>query len=252
MRALHERRHREEEGRFLIDGPRLVAEALNAGAPVEQLIVADPAPPRVRALVEEAEHRGIPTVTVAPHVLEAISDVESPQGIAAMVAVRHVEAEALLTKHDLILLVADRIQDPGNLGTMIRTADAAGASGVALTAGTVDAHNPKVVRATMGSIFHLPVFVTPVETLRTSLRVSGVRIIAADPRGSVDYREADYRPPVAIVVGNEAEGVDPEWAKTGTPVRIPLYGLAESLNAAVAAALLLYEAARPRVVAPRK
>jgi len=142
-------------------------------------------------------------------------------------------------------MVANRLRDPGNLGTLIRLADAAGATAVVVTAGSVDPYNPKVVRATMGSIFHLPIGHVPSAEAITVLQRHGVRVLAADQRGAVDYREADFRPPVALVVGNEGEGLDPQWAAAATVrIRIPIYGRAESLNVAVAAGVLLYEARR--------
>jgi TrmH family RNA methyltransferase len=244
---LHDRGRRAAAGRFLIDGVRLVEAALAAGAPVEQLLVTSAAAaPRLAALSEMARSRGVPLVEVAPHVLEAVSEVESPQGVVAVVRHRAGTLEGPLGRGDLLLLVVDRVQDPGNLGTMIRTADAAGATAVALTPGTVDPTNPKAARATMGSLFHLPVAEMEPEGLRGALRAQGVRLLAADTAGTVSVREADYTRPVALAVGNEAEGLAPAWLEAADQVvRIPLLGRADSLNVAVAAAILLYEASAP-------
>ena len=244
---MHERRHREETGRFLVDGVRLVEEALRAAAPVEHLLVAaDPENPRLAALLDEARGRGIPIVDVAPHVLAAVSEVETPQGVVAVVRRTPAALEPLLVRLDLLLLIVDRVQDPGNLGTMIRTADAAGASAVVLLPGTVDPLNPKVVRASMGSLFYLPVTEWSGERLRTALHERGVRLVATDAGGTVDFRDTDYRRPLAIAVGNEGEGLSREWREAADAVvRIPIFGRAESLNVAVAAALVLYEAGRP-------
>jgi TrmH family RNA methyltransferase len=145
---------------------------------------------------------------------------------------------------DGLRAVADGVQDPGNLGAIIRAADAAGASGVLVTGG-VDPHHPKVVRASMGSLFHLPVVALSLPQARDLLTRAGVRVLVADPRGEVEYTRADYTPPVALVVGSEARGPDPAWREVAAgTVRIPLYGRAESLNVALAAGLLLYEARR--------
>jgi TrmH family RNA methyltransferase len=153
----------------------------------------------------------------------------------------------VLSRPDLLLVVADRVQDPGNLGTIVRVADAAGATAVAVTRGSVDPHNPKAVRATMGSLFHLPVAEVERAELLGALTDRGVRILVADPRGAVEYTTASYAPPVALVVGGEAGGAHPAWQEAAAAtLRIPLYGRAESLNVAIAAALLLYEARRPR------
>ncbi len=225
---------------------RLVEEALQWEAPLERLLATpDPENPRLTALLHAARSRGIPVVEVAPHVLAAVSEVETPQGVVAVVRRRALPLEPLLQRPELLLLVVDRVQDPGNLGTMIRTADAAGASAVVLLPGTADPYNPKAVRASMGSLFHLPVVEWSLERLRALLR-RGVRLLATDPAGPVDFREADYRRPLAIAVGHEAEGVSAAVRQDAAAVvRIPILGRAESLNAAVAAALVLYEAGRP-------
>ncbi len=222
-------------------------EALRAEVPVEQLLVAaEPETPRLAAVLSAARGRGIPIVDVAAHVLAAVSEVETPQGVVAVVRRPPAALEPLLARPDLLLLLVDRVQDPGNLGTMIRTADAAGASAVVLLPGTVDPQNAKVVRATMGSLFHLPVVEWPGERVRAALRERGVRLVATDAAGAVDFRDADYRRPLAIAVGNEGEGLSPEWrAVADVVVRIPIAGAAESLNVAVAAALVLYAAGRP-------
>jgi len=195
---LHERRHREETGRFLVDGVRLVEEALRAAAPVEHLLVAaDPENPRLAALLDEARGRGIPIVDVAPHVLAAVSEVETPQGVIAVVRRTPAALEPLLVRLDLLLLIVDRVQDPGNLGTMIRTADAAGASAVVLLPGTVDPLNPKVVRASMGSLFYLPVTEWPASGCGPRCtsgacgwwqRMPGGRWISATPTTAAHWR----------------------------------------------------------------
>jgi TrmH family RNA methyltransferase len=246
LRQLHDRRHREESGRFLIDGVRLVEEALRAEAPVERLIAVEPGDhPRLAALLEAARSRGIPITTVAPHVLDAVSGVETPQGVAAVVRQTAPPLDPVLDRPDLLLLVADRVQDPGNLGTMIRTADAAGAGAVVLLPGTVDPYNPKAVRATMGSLFHLPVAEWPGERLRAALRARAIRLLGTDAAGTVDFRAADYHRPLAVIVGNEGEGLSAEWrAAADVLLRIPIHGRAESLNVAVAVGLVLYEASR--------
>lgn len=222
----------------------MVEEALAAGVPIEQLLFTPGASsPRLAALIEAAGSRQIPLVEVAPHVLEAVSGVETPQGVVAVVRRQAVLLDEALARPDLLLLIVDRVQDPGNLGTMIRTADAAGASAVAVTPGTVDPTNPKAARATMGSLFHLPVAEMEPDPLLAALSAHGVRLLAADAAGPVTARDANYTRPLAIAVGSEGEGLSPTWVEAADQVvRIPLLGRAESLNAAVAAAILLYEA----------
>jgi len=148
--------------------------------------------------------------------------------------------------------VADGIQDPGNLGTMIRAAAAAGAKVVATVGSATDPFQPKALRASMGAAFRIPIMHGEAPRLRDALAARGVRILVADPHGTVEFTEAPLDPPVAIVIGNETGGPDPAWTPAGLRVRIPLYGPVESLNAAIAAAVLLYEAARRRAGEPRR
>jgi len=250
LRALAERPAREAEGRMVVEGVRLVAEALTARVGVE-LLLYDPQAGtkdvRIAELVARAASAGARTIEATPHVIAACSQVETSQGILAVVEVPAVDLSAILEAPDLLLVVADRVADPGNLGTIVRVADAAGATGVAVTRGSVDPHNPKAVRATMGSLFHLPVAEVDRDDLVRQLAERGIRILVADQHGAEDYTAASYAPPVVVVLGGEAEGVHPLWREAAaTLVRIPLYGRAESLNVAIAAALLLYEARRTR------
>ncbi len=224
----------------------MVEGVLASGLRVE-LLLYDPASvdARVQPLLDRARAAGARLIPASPHVVEAAGTVETSQGILAVADLPRASLDHLLGMADLLLVIADRIQDPGNLGTIIRIADAAGASAVLVTAGSADPFNPKSLRATMGSLLHLPVIEADALIARRRLSEAGVRILVADQGGAVDYAEADYRPPVAIVLGNEGQGPDPQWeSAAAATVRIPLYGRAESLNVAVAAGLLLYEARR--------
>lgn len=224
----------------------MVEEVLSSDLRVELLLHdAAATDPRVLALVDRARAAQVRLMPASRHVIEACSAVETPQGILAVVEQPHASVDQWLDARDLLLVVADRVQDPGNLGTIIRIADAAGASGVVVTGGSADPFNPKTLRATMGSIFHLPVVEREAAMIQARLRAAGVKVLVADQAGTIDYAEADYRPPLAIVLGNEGQGANPAWrASADAMVRIPLYGRAESLNVAVAAGLLLYEARR--------
>ncbi len=222
----------------------MIDEALAAGISVETaLVTADP-PPRVAVLVTRLRSAGARIHEAAPRVVQAASQVETTQGIVAVGRRPEPPDESLLDVPNLLLLVADRIQDPGNIGTMIRTAVAAGATAVAVTDRTVDPFLPKVLRGTAGAAFRIPILSMDGTLLRAALSAKAVRVVVADPRGTVDYTEARVDPPVAIVVGNEASGPDPAWMDSAVRVRIPLLGPIESLNVAVAAALLLYEVRR--------
>ena len=248
IRALAARSTRDAEGRFILDGVRLIEEALAANVPLE-VCVYDPTAPRassrLAALLETLRDRGVRLVPAAPHVIAAASQVETPQGIVAVAGFPQTAPAAALDDAALLLVVADAIQDPGNLGTIVRVADAAAATAVAITGTAADPHHPKTVRATMGSLFHLPVFEMATEALIGALWDRAVRVLVADQRGATEYSSADYRPPIALVFGSEAVGPDPRWiAAAAAMLRIPIHGRAESLNVAMAAGLLLYEARR--------
>lgn len=251
LRALADRDVQEPDDRLVVEGVRMIEDILASGVAVE-VILYDPTAmtgPRAVAVLDRARRQGVRLVTASARVVTMCSQVETAQGIIAVVAHPRAALSEVLASPQLILVIADRIQDPGNLGAIIRIADAAGATAVVTTTGSVDARNPKAVRATMGSLFHLPVASAPTPQLTAALRERRVRILLADPAGASDYTQVDYRSPIAIVLGNEGEGPDALW-RTASPitVRIPVYGRADSLNVAVAAALLLYEARRLREV----
>lgn len=247
LRRLGEHPRGDPEQRMLLEGPRLIEEAVDAGIVIEAALVAlESASARTETLAARLRAAGVRVHEATPRVVQAASRVVTAQGIVAAARRPPAADETVLEARDLLLLVADGIQDPGNLGTMVRTAVAAGATAVAVTEGTADPYQPKVLRATMGAGFRLPLLRIAGPALRAALAARAVRVLVADARGPVDYTEAPVAPPIAIVIGNEAAGPDPAWAATGTRVRIPLYGPVESLNAAVAAGVLLYEVARRR------
>ncbi|CCQ98350.1 Uncharacterized tRNA/rRNA methyltransferase YsgA [[Clostridium] ultunense Esp] len=239
---------REEEKRFLIEGVRLVEEALRSGAPVEVLLFQSG---RDYSLLRDLPP-GIETWEVSEAVIRKLAATEETQGIMAVV---RMEVEGPFSsflagereKHSSLLLFVDGVQDPGNLGTIIRTADAAGADGVLLGEGTVDLYNPKTVRSTMGSLFHLPIRSVDGNLALTKLKEAGYQTVAASLKGSADYREVDYGERVVVLVGNEAHGLSPQLEEMAQiRVRLPIYGKAESLNVAIATALMLYEVQRGR------
>ena len=244
FRRLADHPHRDPDRRLILDGPRLIEEALDAGIAIEAVLAVAQASPRGTALAARLRAAGVRVHDAAPHVVQAASRVETTQGIVAIAHRPRAGTPAVLEDPRLRLLVADRIQDPGNIGTIIRTALAAGATAVAVTDGTVDPFLPKVLRATMGAAFRLPILSVEGDALRAALAGRATRILVADARAATEYMDVPVDPPVVIVVGNEATGPDPAWSTIGVGVRIPLHGPVESLNVAVAAALLLYEVAR--------
>ncbi|MEI8239742.1 MAG: RNA methyltransferase [Actinomycetota bacterium] len=212
----------------MVEGIGLLQQAVAAGWQVEAQFVAPGGVP----LACEA-----PLFELAPNVIERVATTEAPQPIIAVV---HQRPSQLPTGADFVV-VADRLADPGNAGTIIRSAEAAGASAVVFTDGSVDPYNPKVVRSSAGSLFRVPV----VSGSLAELRAAGLTVLATSSHRGVPYTEASFTGPVAVVVGNEAHGV-PDDAPVDGWITIPHHGAAESLNVAMAATVLVFEVARQR------
>lgn len=248
-RSLHRRSQREKTGLYLLEGEHLLSEALAAGAEVEfVLYTKDFARASHHGLLLAGLQRaGYPCEEVEEAVMVSIAGTSSPPGILAVARQKKYGLADLLRGQEVFLLVADAVQDPGNLGTILRTALAAGCTGAVLTSGTVDLYNEKVVRAAMGALFRLPVVHGAAPGELVAFLQDQVKIVVAHVGGKRPYYDGDYRGKLAIVVGNENRGPSPELLQASPVwVKIPLWGPVESLNVAVAAAILLYEAARQR------
>lgn len=247
-RKLLKRAVRDRTRRFLVEGVIGIREALRSGAQLEALFVEAAAEDRLEGVLGPIEGPAPRVFEVSGEVMRSLSAATTPPGAVAIAGFVDVEAgDVLKGGLDLAVVLAD-VRDPGNAGTMLRTAWSAGAQAVFLGRGTVDVYNSKVVRATAGALFNLPI-VREVEVrwLLDELGGRGVKRIAADPRGPVAYDEVDMTGPCAFVFGNEAWGV-PEEVERHVDVRasIPMHPSAESLNVAIAAALFLFEAGRQR------
>jgi TrmH family RNA methyltransferase len=213
---------------FVVEGASLLAQAIAAGWSVEGQYVA----PGTQPVPGDA-----PVFELGPNVVERVASTDSPQPVLAVVRRR----TSLLPAAATFVMVADRIADPGNAGTIIRSAEAAGADAVVFTAGSVDPYNSKVVRATAGSLFRVPVVHAELE----QLHAAGLSLLATSSHRGVAYTDADLTVRVALVVGNEAHGV-PDDAPVDGWITIPHAGAAESLNVAMAATVLAFEVARQR------
>ncbi len=245
------RRFREREGKFLVEGIRFVEEALTSNWPVETVLYCSRIleSPRGKILLENAAAGGIHPVRVAESFFKEMADTETPQGIVAVVRKRAYGLDGIWeTDRPVLLVLVDGVQDPGNLGAIVRSADAAGAGGVILLKGTADIYNPKALRATMGSIFHVPVFPNhDPEEVMSCLSGYGIKTVAGDPRAEKLLYECNFTVSCALVVGSEAAGPGkPVLERVSERVRIPMPGRAESLNAANSAAVLMYEVVRQR------
>jgi len=192
--------------------------------------------------------RGIDYEVVQDSVFKVMCDTQTPQGILCVVKQDHYTQEELWKKENPLFLLLENIQDPGNLGTIMRTAEGAGVTGVILSKGSVDLYNPKTIRATMGSVYRVPFLY--VEDLRETLKLlknKGVKSYAAHLYGRQTYDKENYRGGTAFLIGNESNGLSKELAACAdTYIRIPMEGQLESLNAGVAASILMYEAYRQR------
>jgi TrmH family RNA methyltransferase len=237
VRRLSRRSERSERRLFLADGPKAVEAALEAGC-VDEVFV--------RAGVELSDLPvGVRVTRVEDRALELLSDSVSPAGLVALCRFVDLPVAEVVTGARLVAICAD-VRDPGNAGTVIRCADAAGADGVVLAGSSVDAYNPKTVRASAGSLFHLPLAIEPsAEAAVQAAKAAGLTVLAADGAGEVGLYAAQLAGPTAWLFGNEAWGLPDELAALADHrVAIPIHGRAESLNLATAAAVCLYASAR--------
>ncbi len=242
-RRLHRSAERRALRRFLAEGPQAAGIALAEGVATELFLTAAAAA-RHPGLVERA--LGVPVRWVSAEVLAAIAETRAPQGVVAVARIEVATAAGIAESVPGLVAILAGVADPGNVGTIVRTADAAGAGGVVLAGGCADVWGGKSVRASAGSVLHLPLApagATP-DTI-TVLRAAGLRIVAADIRGEAELDTANLAGPTAWVFGNEARGLpDDLLAAADTVVRVPIHGRAESLSVAAAAAVCLYASAR--------
>lgn len=251
-RLKHARRVRDgrEPGLIFVEGERLAEECLQANLPLTACFHAAEPSPRTQKILQEIEQRNCPAFAVTENLLATISDTVNTQGLILLA--RHPSAtteEVLRRKDEAALIVClDGVQDPGNLGTILRTAEAAGAGGVVVLKGSADAFAPKTLRSAMGSAFRLPIAtdVRPEEFLAQAC-AAGLKVVAAAGGGETVYSNFDWRQPVALVLGNEANGVRGKLLeKCDVRISIPMRAPVESLNVAAAAAAILFEAVRQR------
>lgn len=242
---IREKRARYRHGAFVVEGPNLVSAALEDTdrSRIKRVFVTRRFMDRGSDLMRRIEESRTEVVEVTEYVLGKLSAAESPQGITAIASYVPPALDSISLEG--ITVVSDGIQDPGNLGTIIRTADFFGCDAVVLLEGTCDAFSPKTLRATAGSIFQVPVVYATRDRLPDLLRGKGARLAVTDPAGGRSLPEADLSPPLAFIFGNEAGGISPGLRGAADfSVRIPARGQAESLNVAVTVAICLYEATR--------
>jgi TrmH family RNA methyltransferase len=249
-RRLATRAFRRKSGRFLVEGPQAVREALEHRELVVEVYAEPDVATRHRDLRDLAQLADVPWYDVNRAAIEALSETVTSQGVVAVCSLVDVPLEDAVRRTARLVAVGVQVRDPGNVGTLIRTADAAGADAVVLSAESVDPHNPKAVRASVGSLFHLPVAVdADVVTAAKAWREQGLQVLAADGYGSSDLDQCvddgTLAKPTVWLFGNEAHGLPDGFdAIVDRSVKVPIYGRAESLNLATAAAVCLYASAR--------
>lgn len=248
-RRLLRRKERSAAGEFLAEGPQAVREALARPSLVSTLFVGQSTVERHASLITSAAASGLEAVLVSDRDLISLSETVTPPGVVAVCRTLDVDLGAALGVMPRLVVICAQVRDPGNAGTVVRCADAFGADAVILTAGSVDAYNAKTVRASAGSLFHLPIVLGAelAETVQ-ACRAQGMQVLAADGSGDVDLDDlgasGDLGRPIAWVMGNEAWGMPEEQLRLADRVvRVPLYGGAESLNLSTAAAVCLYATA---------
>jgi TrmH family RNA methyltransferase len=246
--ALRDRRERDATGLTLVDGVRELAHALAGGAVVVEVFVDEARLGSEGAgAVDEARRRGAAVVSVSGPVLDRLAYGDRAEGLVAVVRIPGVSLVDLRLPDDPLVVVLEGLEKPGNLGAVLRTADAAGADAVIAADPRTDLFNPNAIRASLGTIFAVPVAAGPSASVRDHLAALGLRLVVARVDAERHHTDVDLRGPVALILGSEADGLTDAWSGPAVvPVRLPMLGVADSLNVSIAAAVLLYEARRQR------
>ena len=240
-KLISNRKYRDKEQLFVVEGPHLVEQSIDQN---KFVVYCKPYP-----IIDQLLAKGIECLKITQKQFNEITQVETPQGILAVVKIKPNKLEELFDQDNALIVIGHEIQDPGNLGTIIRTADAVKATGIILSSGTVDVYNPKVIRSSMGSIFNLPIVqVDDVMIAINLLKKNKIKVIGTSLDTNKSIYDEDLRPACAVMIGNEGAGVNQAvLGQCDSVVKIPIFGKAESLNVAVSAAVVLYEAVRQRI-----
>ena len=248
IKALSDKKSREQSGTFMAEGLKLVIDAIELGWTIRTLVYAKAAKgkPLVEQMAAKTVASGGLVLEVSEKVLSSVTRRDNPQMVIGIFETRWKPLRDIRPQQGETWIALDRVRDPGNLGTIIRTADAAGASGVILVGEATDPFSLETVRATMGSIFAVPVARATMDEFIAWQKTAGVQVVATHLAGSVDYRTIDYKKkPVVLLMGNEQSGIPEQLAREADALaRIPQQGRADSLNLAVASAVMLFEARR--------
>lgn len=246
---LRRHKHREKAGRIIIDGLREVRRAVAAAVRIVELFVCQGSPhqPECTALTEELVRHGVPVTLVAPHVFAKLAYGQRNDGVVAVAETPPCALGNISLPQNPVVAVLEAVEKPGNLGAVVRCADAAGLAAVVAADGRCDLWHPNVIRASLGTAFTIPLAAAGAEEVRGWLQQQRLQVFAARPDAELLYTQVDFRSPCAIVLGSEAAGLSSHWSVAGvTPIGLPMLGVADSLNVSAAAAVLFYEAWRQR------
>jgi RNA methyltransferase, TrmH family len=250
---LRERRQRDKSGKFIIEGYRELLRAVDAGQRLEQLFICRELflGANEDALIQRIKSSGCHVLSCSPAVFKKMSYRDRPDGLIAVAPQQHLSLQDLqkeiINKPNPFLVVAEAIEKPGNLGTILRSSDAVGVDGLIVCDRCTDIYNPNVVRASVGTLFTVPVIEAEGKATYEWLKAHNISILAATPSAEKEFTQVDMTGPLAIVVGTEQIGLSDQWMDgADIRVRIPMCGVADSLNVAMATTLLLYEALRQR------
>jgi RNA methyltransferase, TrmH family len=244
LRKLEQKKYRQETGVFLIEGLRVVGEAVQIKAPIQYLVIA---PDLLTSqfgndIIRQASEQKKDVVEVSAEIFQKLAHKDGPQGIAAVVQQAWVALEQVIVKPDDLWVVLDEIADPGNLGTILRTADAVGVSGIILTGHTTDPYDPTAVKASMGAVFTLHLVQSTWDQVYQWREQNHVNLVGTSDSAEKDYQSVKYTRPIALLMGSERHGLGTEvQAACDLMVRIPMAGRSDSLNLAVATGVMLYE-----------
>jgi len=246
---LRERRQREKQGRFLIDGGRELLRAIQAGVSILQAFVCEPlcTTDESGAALAALSASAAEVLPVSAEVFAKLAFGARAEGVLGVAALPKSRLEELPLPSRPLVAVLEGVEKPGNIGAVLRSADGARVSAVVVADGGTDLYNPNTIRASLGTIFSMPIVTASTGQTVAWLRQAGLTIFAAQTSAKLLYTAADFNRPAAIVLGSEARGLSPAWSDAGViPVRLPMQGIADSLNVSAAAAVLFYEALRQR------
>ena len=258
LKALARKNYRDKQGVFIIEGVRILEHAIKIQAEIVQVILSESFYSdksgqfflqQLKAWYKSKQIEA-DVYKMSASMFKEITHTDTPQGIAAVIRTKNISLDQVKVSHNAFYVLCEELQDPGNLGTIIRTADAAGADCVLLSKGCVDVYNPKTVRASMGSLFSMPIIkVENILEASNALKQKGLKFMIGDVTATKQHFEVNMKNSVVLVVGNEAKGVsDKMLALADEKVKIPVIGSAESLNASIAAGILMYEVVRQRMM----